>query len=160
VVFWLYMAFTWAFVSRRCPESAFAELEAVVAEHVGHAVYAARYPDNADVDVAAHHATLATYMALKIEIDTEDLPTEAWTLTESGLWLKPDGGVGEGAEAITDKQRNAHFEVLGQQIRNTLAADTIWESGEIGWNEDMNPARKLGVLVSRAEGAWVATYTD
>ncbi len=162
------MAFTQILIRRSCPERSFEDLEEVVANHVGPVVYGSRYPEEAAVDVATQHATLDTHMALKVEIDTEDLPRKGWFITESGLCLPPDAYHSEdivyelGSDnELTDSQRNDHFAQLGKQICDSLAVDKIWVTDGIGWNHHIdNPAEKLGVLVARTEGAWHATYSE
>ncbi len=162
------MAFAQIFIDRQCPSSSFEYLEEQVAKTVGPEVYGDRYPHHADVDSAVSYARLATYMALKVEIDTEDLPSKGWFITSSGLCVPPQSSepgitVGQVTEkGLEDDQRQAHFAVLAGRICESLAGHAMWDSGEINWfpNNKKGPLKRLGVLVARAEGAWHATYSE
>lgn len=159
------MAYVQTLVSRVCPQVAFTKIEDVVADTVGPVVYGQEYPDDADVDVSVHPAKLGTFMALKVEIDTEDLPGRGWFITESGLCVKAANRLSEGSlrvpkSGLSDAQRDKHFGIQAKTIHDRLVDHDIWSNGTMGWADYMNSSLKLGVLVCRSEGAWYASYTS
>ncbi|MBP7837118.1 hypothetical protein KA021_00250 [Candidatus Saccharibacteria bacterium] len=161
-----HMAYAETLTSRECPTDMFSEIEKRTAAHVLKIVYGNE--QEGEVDTRAHHGRPNTFMAMKVEIDSEDHPCsdERWGMTSGGVCVRmaavrvperkfldsvPEGG-------LTDTQADLYRLHTAENIKRSLSGDSIWNS-DIGWGPHRDNSRKLGVLVVMINGAWRASYS-
>lgn len=161
------MAYAETLISRDCPTDMFPEIEKRTAAHVLKIVYGNE--QDGEVDTLAHHGRPNTFLAMKVEIDSEDHPCsdDRWGMTSGGICVRlatvrkserkflgsiPDG-------ELTDAQTELYRLHTAESIRRSFSDDAIW-SNDIGWGPDRDTSRKLGVLVVMTNGAWRASYSS
>jgi|GEM_PF-5526619 len=163
------MAYVNALVSRECDPACIELVEVAIAECVKPIVYdGVEHPEETAVDVSVAYAQLDTFMALKVEIDTEDLPAKGWLITESGLCVRATSELAVGKlktvrrRQLTDSRWNAHSFAQGKEVHDRFVEHPIWNAARnLGWRRSgMDSHKQLGVLVAKAEGAWYASYTQ
>ena len=82
------MAYAETLTSRECPTDMFSEIEKRTAAHVLKIVYGNE--QEGEVDTRAHHGRPNTFMAMKVEVDSEDHPCsdERWGMTSGGVCVR------------------------------------------------------------------------